>query len=482
MRRPYNRRGPVRRRRRYNRRSRRPRYSGRGDYGFRGGLVRGIGAVAGGAYNAYRGRDILKGVHKGFRKGAKISKILGTGDYTYGSASNQLINAPDAPPVINPGTPRSGDMAFNRREMLANIVVTGLAGSHSPFEIRTFPLNPGLSETCPWGAQISQAFQQYDFEGMVFEFVSISGEAGHSNSLGKCVLVTDYDVDASPPRTTVEAENEAYATVGKPSQHLKHGVETKNSQNVLGGLKFVRTSANTTKDLTFHDLGNFHFITEGIPLDGTAGQQVEQVIGELWVNYKVHLSKPALRGSLLGNNIKNDIFVGQQETTTVGPLSNTINWLPGSQYSGTFNMPATTVHGAPKKTNTIGGEFFAEGDDQVTFIFPENISYGAYQFVFSVEAAGQFPSPDNITMEHCRFANGGVYDQGPGYSGFNHDGYLATTASQTHYTQHIISTLIVEAPNQKQAKVTMRFDSAPTGLKAQYKLIITQVPADALDI
>jgi hypothetical protein len=270
--------------------------------------------------DGYRGRgDYIKAARTGLRLGraaiaafrAGRNSWRGTGDYapggevmenapvtTYGGAvDNQLISGGNPPISVNTSGDLTGDICFNHTEFLANVVVAG-----PTFANTSYAVNPGLQDSFPFLSQIARNFTLYEFEGLIFEFKPTSGEFGSgSNMLGKVIMATNYDPDAVPFTNSRDMENYDYAISNKPSLTARHGVETAPQQQALR-MQYIRTGA-TSRDKIFTDLGLFQIATEGIPFAGN--------VGELWVTYKVRLSRslintnpelsPALYNALFTN-------------------------------------------------------------------------------------------------------------------------------------------------------------------------------------
>lgn len=211
----------------------------------------------------------------------QASKWLGFGEYTNqiaDGASNMNIE-------VNPMN-AEGDVYMSHTEYLGNVTVTGTNGSPSTFQQVVYELNPGLPSSFPFLSQIAQNFKLYDMQGLMFHYKPNSGE-GSSNQLGKVVMCTQYDPAAPAYASTVEMQNYDYAQSSKPSLPMIHGVETAHRQAVVN-MQYVRTGS-TTRDKTLTDVGRFVIATEGIPMTGSS-----MIIGELWVAYRVKLSRACL--------------------------------------------------------------------------------------------------------------------------------------------------------------------------------------------
>lgn len=233
-------------------------------------------------------------------------KIRGRGDYVLGGhdlIENQLVKQSGIKPLmINTHHGQSGDVIITHREFVANVTAPVPAGGtgSSVFDCQTYSINAAFQDTFPWLSQIAQNFTLYEFQSLCFEYRPTSGEFGTtgSNALGKVILATEYDPDAPAFANSVAMENYDYAIVSKPSEHMLHGVECKNTQR-YSNMLYTRTG-NSTKDKVFTDLGLFQIATEGINVAGIFTPTV--IVGELWVTYQVKLSRAQLYSELgLGN-------------------------------------------------------------------------------------------------------------------------------------------------------------------------------------
>jgi len=235
--------------------------------------------------------------------GDQVSKYVGFGDYgpvstnqiiDSGSGAQQLVS-------VNPGD-RSGDICLDHTSFVANVIATtGDGVTASPFEIQGYDLNPGLVETFPWLSQIASNYELYDWEGLIFQFKPTSGEFGSStsNALGKIIMVTRYGVNQDTSfANSIEMLNYDYSNSSKPSCGMLHGVETDNRKQNGGEMLMVRTGP-PTESRTLFDVGKFYIATEGIPM----GENTTAIVGELWVTYKLRLSRAKL-STALGDSIE----------------------------------------------------------------------------------------------------------------------------------------------------------------------------------
>ncbi|QMW68895.1 capsid protein [Crucivirus-427] len=312
-------------------------YYGEGDYrDWAKYIPRGIG----GAYGMMTGG--MPGAKMGWDSGAEMSKLWGLGDYTgsYGPpVGNALIEGAGGPPAgitVNASDDLTGDIYLSHREYVGQITASATTAGSSLFQQRTFALNPALSDSFPFLSQLAQNYNLYEFQGLIYEYKPQMGEfANQNNNLGRIMMVTQYDPDAPPFLNSVTLQNYDYACSTKPSLALIHGVECARIQSATN-IMYTRTGSSA-KDKVFTDLGNFTVATEGIPF-AAAGTQI---LGELWVTYRVKLSRAQLYESL-----------GQDVTVDV--LSNTIQIGVGSAWNPLTQLP---LAGSAQATQYLSGKW-----------------------------------------------------------------------------------------------------------------------------
>jgi hypothetical protein len=137
------------------------------------------------------------------------------------------------------------------------------------------------------------AFQEFKWRGVVFHYVTTSGNSvGSTNtSLGTVMMSTNYDAAHLSPTGKVELLNEYYSNDSVPSQSFAHPIECDPSKAPVSTM-YVTPSPNTVlADRRMEDLGYFYIHTQGMPAAGT-------VLGELWVTYEVDLIKPRADAAL----------------------------------------------------------------------------------------------------------------------------------------------------------------------------------------
>lgn len=398
-------------------------YRGMGDYG---PLNFDIPAIAGGV-GSLIGRNISKnknwGGKMGDKWGRRISSMVGLGDYSVGVGNgNQLMGEGAQPMMVNEANDYTGDIYFSHREFIQNIRVNNGGGSlnTSPFQLESFELNPGIETTFPFLSQIANCFTLYDMEGMIFEYKSTSGEGANTNNnqIGKVIIATNYDSDAPDFINSVQMENYDYSNSGKPSENLLHGVETANKQQ-LTNMLYVR-NGSTKKDLVLTDIGKLQIGTEGIPVPSD-GSYIN--IGELWVSYRVRLSRASLFYTTLHKDILFDHFFYTKAAAASSLLmsaSNVNSALIARNLQVFLRSEIQNGIAVKNKNNNLGGQLIElapiGSNAYVKYIFPKNLSAGIYL----VQMAHEYPSTTNVatfsydalapTLVNCRLPINNAFD------------------------------------------------------------------------
>jgi len=203
---------------------------------------------------------------------------------------------------------------------LGDVITSSTAGL---FEINNYAINPGVSDSFPWLSALASNFEQYAFAGLIFEYISNSGDAitSANTALGKVILATDYNAANMPFGTEQEMLITEFSNFNKPSQNILHAVECdpKMRPQLLNYVRVGPPPAST--DIKTYDLGNTSVATVG--MQGTSVN-----VGALWVSYDVFLCKPVL-SALAGSHCAHMV---SQEYTNANPIAGL------SQLAGNITM------------------------------------------------------------------------------------------------------------------------------------------------
>jgi len=213
--------------------------------------------------------------------GSRLAKFFGHGDYNV--KSNSLVRAVENTKSV-PSFQKARGTRIREREFLMDIRSGAtLDGGSTAFNNDSFILNPTNSKSFPWLSQVASLYDQWEPNGIIFEFVSTSSEFNGSNqALGAVVMATDYDPYDPDYLSKQEMENSDYSCSTKPSENLMHGIECAASERPTELLFTERNS--TAVPLTNTQLGKFQLATKGC-------SAVDVVLGELWISYDITFFK-----------------------------------------------------------------------------------------------------------------------------------------------------------------------------------------------
>lgn len=320
-------------------------------------------------------------------KGAdKIVKTLfGFGDYHI--EHNSLIEGGLSPPQIINSIDRGG-FIIRHREYIMDIEAT------TDFTVQTLAINPALEESFPWLATVAEAFEEYEFRGLVYEFKSMSSDAllsaTTSTALGTVIMATQYN-SLNPSFTTkVQMENYEFANSSKPSCDFLHPVECKRSLTPVTHLYTRSGPAAAGGDLRLYDLGEFQIATQGM-------QAASGVIGELWCTFEIELYKPKLIDD------ENQILSARWRLTNVtnaSPLGSGAaviqddSTLECEITGGTITFPATLTEGKFRINYNCVGTSAAVTTPTITAL--TNCTKIANQFINNT--ANQFSTQNGVSV------------------------------------------------------------------------------------
>ena len=268
---------------------------GRGDYkvkpgkGYTGGgayIGAGLGSAIGTAIAP--GVGTVLGAPLGAAAGYITDKVFGWGDYTV--KKNSLVHGGQPPLFDGPKYFR-----VRHREYLGDL------SSTTSFTNRVYPINPSNQVSFPWLSKMADQYEQYRFNGLIFEFVSTSADALNSTNtaLGNVIMATDYDAEDNAYSNQQQMLSALFSNSGKPSSNIMHAIECAPDSLVTRWLYCRSSSISNGPDARLYDLGNFQV--------ATYGSQAAAVIGQLWVTYDVVFQKPQMN-NVLGLSLDADHY------------------------------------------------------------------------------------------------------------------------------------------------------------------------------
>lgn len=216
----------------------------------------------------------------------RMMRISGSGDYTSSApvAKNSLFvgsNNFGASPKGITASSSGGSVRLTHREFIGNLVVPS---SPTDFNTLEYQVNPGSPDTTPYLANMAQLFEQYRWEGLVFEFVSTTSAFNSNPAMGFVALAAEYNVNQAVYSTPREMLDSDYAISVRPDHSALYGVEcARQTTNLL----YVNNDRNVGTPANLMDMCKLIVATQLGP-----NYTVGSVLGELWVSYDVTLTTP----------------------------------------------------------------------------------------------------------------------------------------------------------------------------------------------
>jgi hypothetical protein len=218
--------------------------------------------------------------------GSSLAKLFGHGDFEVKGNTLMAGHLPSGPTVPTFSSPGKRGVRIIEREFLGDVRAGSLSSGATLFQNSSYPIIPTDTSTFPWLSTIAGQFDQWEPNGIVFEFVPTSSDFnGSSQALGAVIMATDYDVrDAAYPSKVI-MENADYAASTKPSCALLHGVECAVAERPTKVLYTYSSALEHEKRLS--TLGNFQIATQGMSVTNVT-------LGELWISYDITFYKKQL--------------------------------------------------------------------------------------------------------------------------------------------------------------------------------------------
>lgn len=296
-------------------------------------------------YTPSLGRNIMEGGGEllgsafglgnlGRTAGKHLAHLFGFGDYQV--KENIFLNG-TLPEVHN--VPTGGGTIVRFQEYLGDVFTSATIGG---FRTQEFLINPANPNTFPWLSQLAANYEQYSFEGLVFEFRSTSADALNSTNtaLGTVMMATQYDVADTSFASKSEMLNYEFSNSVKPSDSCLHMIECAPKQSTLSELYTNAGGTNPAgTDPRFYNLGRFTIATTGF-------QAASVNVGELHCTYQVRLLKPKLYDTLgFSNEYALFNLISASGTNTCGATQTLIssNEIVPVLTSTTITIPAVST-------------------------------------------------------------------------------------------------------------------------------------------
>jgi hypothetical protein len=234
----------------------------------------------------------------GNKAGGLISSIVsGSGDYKI--KTNSLMN--QVPDFGN-----SAEVRLCHREFLRDIL------AQTAFTPLIIPIQITQLGLFPWLSRWAKAFDEVEFNGLIFNYKTLSGAISSSQALGSVIMATQYNPYDANFADKQTMENYQYSSSTVPSVSCLHAVECDPAMRQQPILSVVQPEG--AGDLRYTTLGKFTLAVVGCP-----AAAVGQVLGELWVTYDITLRRKAQRS--LGPKSVISIPSGIDDTHALGTSS-----------------------------------------------------------------------------------------------------------------------------------------------------------------
>jgi hypothetical protein len=274
-----------------------------------------------------------------------FTKFMGTGDYVCNDLcqnikSNSMMRGSEAKAVKM--TSDRSTYVFEHSEFVTDIISSGTIGA---FNVNTFTMNPANAALFPFLSQFSYNFEAYELEGLLFRYVSTSGEsvAGTNTAIGSVMANFEYDsLDANFVSKQQMLQYDDTVDC-RTSENLIVGVECDKSRLPTFTNKLYVGTPPAGSDPKTYNFGNFAIATQGL-------QAANVTVGELWVNYRIkfHIAKQSLQlpstykistssATAGGNYTGQQIHTGNLQVVNNGNNIVINNAIVGAKYQFTFN-------------------------------------------------------------------------------------------------------------------------------------------------
>lgn len=280
----------------------------------------------------------------------------------------------------------TSDSVYTRSEYISDIFVPNDPGN---FHNRGYAINPGLTGTFPWLAQVAANFSEYELVQCMLEYRPVVSKFSSSGQMGTIMLASN--VNSAEPIFTSKREMIAHngcepTSIAGPSFV---GIECDPRKNGGSRSRFVRAGAVPGgQDQKTYDMGMIQIATQGIdPLAFAVGSQ----LGMLYVHYKVILRKPRLYDAL-GKSQSSDIFVAG------GNLSNNYMLLGTQPKAGNFNSLGGRITFDPLNLTYFRYTFPDDFAGHVLFTLFKN-GYTGNNMALAVNAAANISSFECVESE-----------------------------------------------------------------------------------
>jgi len=290
-------------------------------------------------FNFLNGNTLSLNLKKKQRKVA--AGLLGLAAKQQGKQSRNYITAPVAKSFkglssrAKVTTMSSGVTRVKHSEYIKDI------GGSMDFTVDANPINPGEPNLFPWLSSIAARFESYQFRNLNFRYETTSP----TSTAGSVIITVDYNPQASPPDSKVQAlamESSVRTAPWGSVNHrsLPHNLTKRKSY-------YINNGDPSIFDPDLFDTGVMMVMTEGIPSESGS-------VGEMYVDYEVDLITPTL------TDFAADGYSGQITATSLVTPANLRFLFEAGVDVTPSDAPFTAGPGYSVNAGTLGGVQFQE--------------------------------------------------------------------------------------------------------------------------
>lgn len=378
--------------------------------------------------------------------GKKLQKLIGRGDYSLeGSQTsvNSLIKG--NPSAYSSFGDNHAETVVEYREYIGDLA-TGtvtpqtagtLLGSDTNLFYQTFNVNPGDPTVFPWFNKIATRYEEYRFDGLIFEYVSTTSPYNTNSAMGEVIITSQDNVTATELTTRQSMFNTEMCCTGRLDRNIMYGVECAQQAQKW---YYVKGNASAATPANLQDFVKVYFASQV-----AATFPSDSVLGEIWVTYRVRL-----RGPVMLDGVDTTITIS---TSTTVPLPGDLPSLPIT--IGSANVYATgaytTLTGSTKlaftslldtNANLVSNSGFAKAAQlnftklrtgevfTITATFQNAINYGGLISLFPPSLTFPVASMQLYSPAVSSAIGGGM--SAPSYNAVNPFVYLDTAPLSTN--------------------------------------------------
>jgi len=315
-----------------------------GGKALRGAITGVAGEGAGNFFNQITGLGKYK---------VRRNALLMPGTSEHANYQDTSVNVESLPEVGRPpsfGTDGTGsDILFTHSEYVQDIT------ANDTFQSQSFLLNPGNPVLFPWLSQIASLYEMYEMLGLVFQVRTTCLNATTSGlGVGTINLATEYDVYDAGFDSKKAMDACEFSSSSLPTENQLHPIEC-DPKRAATRMSYVEPGVSVIAGIQ----GDARLDFMGSTTVASVGQPSAyngQIIGELWVSYKVRLSRP-----ILENNLVTTAFTQHVQGslgTAAATLSIANNYVAGgAPFTVTLTNTGTHAYINVANTNGFEGEY-----------------------------------------------------------------------------------------------------------------------------